>query len=104
MMSLIHDDVSEGSPPLERSCVDATPMRIVIAATMPTTHPARNARLFCFARSLNNIKITAMTGTGLIATPSASGRNSPIDLAHQMVSSKVMSTASFLAGGTPLDG
>jgi hypothetical protein len=60
------------------SCVDATLIRSTIAATIPTIQPSMNARLFCRARSLNSIRITAMIGIGLIATPIASGRNSPI--------------------------
>ncbi len=77
-MSLIHDDVSDGASPVERLWVDATEIRTVIAATMPTTQPSRNARLFARAPSLNSIRITAMIGSGQIATASASGRMSPM--------------------------
>jgi hypothetical protein len=45
---------------------------------MPAIQPSRNARPFERARSEKSIRITAMTGMGLIATPTASGRISPI--------------------------
>ncbi len=44
----------------------------------PTTQPARNDALFAPARADKSIKMIAMIGIGLIATPIANGRTSPI--------------------------
>jgi len=44
----------------------------------PTSQPSRKAGPFDFARAEKSIRITAIIGTGLSATPRASGRNCPI--------------------------
>jgi hypothetical protein len=44
----------------------------------PTTQPTRKAGPFVRARGVTSIRITAMIGTGLIATPIASGSTWPI--------------------------
>ena len=70
--------MADGSPPLDSVVEDATTISTLSATTMPTTQPSRNARLFWRARSVKSIRITAMIGSGQIATPTASGRKSPI--------------------------
>ena len=47
-------------------------------ASQPTSQPTMKAGPFTLARRETSIKITAMIGTGLIATPTASGRIWPI--------------------------
>jgi hypothetical protein len=58
--------------------VDAIAISTPRPPAMPAIQPSRNARPFERARSEKSIRITAMTGMGLIATPTASGRISPI--------------------------
>jgi hypothetical protein len=45
---------------------------------MPVIHPRRNPTLAPFAFGDSNIKMAAMIGTGLIATPTARGKISPM--------------------------
>ena len=51
---------------------------MTLTTTSPTTHPTANAAPFDRARGVASIRITAMIGTGLRATPIADGRRSPI--------------------------
>jgi len=62
---------------------DTLPAPARTSTTLPTmvranTQPARKAGPLLLARLLNNIKITAMIGIGLIATPIACGKILPI--------------------------
>ena len=75
---MIEEASVDGWPPVERSCVPVSHTKNAHTMTMPTTHPNRNARLFARARPENSIRITAMIGIGLAATPTANGRTSPI--------------------------
>ena len=58
--------------------VFARTVKTVAAMMMPTTHPSRNPALVPPALGASSIRIVAMIGTGLIATPTASGRISPM--------------------------
>ena len=51
---------------------------IIPAARRPITHPTRNEMLFTFAAFEKSMRMTAMIGTGLIATPTAWPRIAPI--------------------------
>jgi len=51
---------------------------LVITAVIPSTHPHKNPTLAALARGARSIRITAMIGTGEIATPSAVGSRSPM--------------------------
>ncbi len=50
----------------------------VLTAASATTHPRRNAGPFTLARAENSMRMTAMIGTGLIATAMANVRTSLI--------------------------
>ena len=47
-------------------------------ASSPTIHPTANDTLFLVADLENNMRMTAMIGTGLIATPTANPRICPM--------------------------
>jgi hypothetical protein len=47
-------------------------------AASPTSHPTMKSGPFTLARRLTSIRITAMIGMGLSATPTARGRMSPM--------------------------
>ncbi len=64
-------DCSLGST--ELSSVNAT-----TATMMPPSQPNKKPRLVLRARGESSMRIVAIMGIGLIATPSASGRMSPI--------------------------
>ena len=51
---------------------------MVVTATMPTTQPIAKPTLAAVARGASSMRITAMIGTGEMATPSASGSRSPM--------------------------
>ena len=53
---------------------------IVPAMAAPASQPARNMGPFVRARGVLSIRMIAMIGTGLIATPIASGKMSPTAL------------------------
>jgi hypothetical protein len=63
---------SDASAPLETSST------ITPTSESPTSQPRMNAGPFVRARGVPSIKTTAMIGTGLSATPTASGSTSPI--------------------------
>ena len=65
-------DVSSDAAGLTTNATTVTTM------ATPSTQPTMNARLEAPARGLSSIKMTAMMGTGEMATPRASGRISPI--------------------------
>jgi hypothetical protein len=46
-------------------------VKTTVATTMPTTQPSKNPTLVAPALGASSIKIVAMIGTGLIATPRA---------------------------------
>jgi hypothetical protein len=48
------------------------------APATPMIHPPRNAALFAPALEESSIKMIAMIGIGLIATPTAKGNTSPM--------------------------
>ena len=52
--------------------------RCTLTTTRPITHPTANAGPFVRAFGVPSMRITAMIGTGLSATPIADGRRSPI--------------------------
>ena len=56
----------------------ATRTTMTLTRTSPITHPAAKAGPLERARGVPSIRITAMIGTGLNATPIADGRRSPI--------------------------
>ena len=56
----------------------ATSTTTTLTTTSPTTQPTANAEPFDLARGVPSIRMTAMIGTGLIATPTADGSRSPI--------------------------
>ena len=67
-------DASESGPGNR----DDKSVNTVTATAIPSTHPARNPTLVARARGESSIKIAAMMGIGLIATPSANGRICPM--------------------------
>ncbi len=74
---------------------NATPLTTARA----TAQPMRNIGPFTLARLENSIRITAMIGTGLMATPMANGSTSAIPM--------VMSSSSGhrrVSGSPPVDG
>ena len=50
----------------------------MLTAATPTSHPARKADPFTFARAEKSTRMTAMIGSGLMATPMANGSTSLI--------------------------
>ena len=67
------DDPESGS-----SESPATRRTITLTMTSPSTHPTAKAGPFERAFGVPRIRITAMIGTGLSATPIADGSRSPI--------------------------
>ncbi len=57
---------------------DERRVKAVTATTMPATQPTRNPMLVPLALGDRSMRMAAMTGIGLSATPSARGRISPI--------------------------
>ena len=57
---------------------DDSTVNAVTAMTTPATQPARNPMLVDLAFGDSSMRIAAMIGIGLIATPNASGRMSPM--------------------------
>jgi len=76
--SLTQDAAVDGSPPELMPVVVASQTKIVVATTMPAIQPIRKPKLVPPARGAKSIRITAMIGTGLIATPTARGSRSPM--------------------------
>src|SRR6478752_7967909 len=70
---LIHEEVVDGPSLVSNPTASATSSRIVIPSTTPATQPTRKPTLVPPARGERSIRITAMIGTGLIATPTARG-------------------------------
>lgn len=56
----------------------ATMRTMTLTTTRPAIQPNANAGPFPRVRGVDSIKITAMIGTGLRATPTAEGRRSPM--------------------------
>ncbi len=56
----------------------ATNTTMTLTTTRPTTHPSPNAGPLVRARGVPSIRMTAMIGTGLRATPTADGSRSPM--------------------------
>ena len=50
----------------------------MLTAATPTSHPARKAGPLTFARAEKSTRMTAMIGSGLMATPMANGSTSLI--------------------------
>ena len=75
---MIHDWVADGSPPVERSAAPEISQNSTVATAMPSTQPMANPTLVLPARLESSIRMTAMIGTGEIATPTESGSRSPI--------------------------
>jgi hypothetical protein len=71
-----------GSPPPVVAFPLAIASMIAPATVSPATQPIANAIPFARARGVPSISTMAMIGTGLMATPIASGRVSPIAWAH----------------------
>lgn len=67
--SLMIEDVVEGAPLGERSCVPAMESTTPQTTIRPRTRPNRNAKLLSFARLEKTIRMTVIIGMGLIATP-----------------------------------
>ena len=69
-----------GFEALESSCGSRDDSRVnaVTAMTTPATQPARNPMLVVLAFGDRSMRIAAMMGIGLIATPNARGRMSPM--------------------------
>jgi hypothetical protein len=65
-------------PELVSSASPETSNTITLTTTRPTIHPRPKAGPVVRARGVPSIRITAMIGTGLSATPIGSGRTSPI--------------------------
>ena len=57
---------------------EATSTTTTLTITSPATHPRAKAGPLVFAFGVPSIKITAMIGSGLSATPTADGSRSPI--------------------------
>ncbi len=74
MTTLIHPPLSASSPESWMPIANT----MTATAVRPMSQPTRNARLFDAARLENSMRIRAMIGTGLIATPTASPRTCPI--------------------------
>src|SRR3954447_20529891 len=76
--SWIHAAAVEGCPEEDRPATSASTVNSVTATTMPRTQPTRKPTLVPVALGASSIRITAMIGIGLMATPRASGRHCPI--------------------------
>ena len=70
------------------------------APSRPRTQPNRNDRLLAVDRLENSIRITAMIGTGLIATPTAGASIAPIasPMVHRLL--EVVCFVAAFDGGT----
>src|SRR4051794_33719788 len=87
--SFTQETVVDGSLLLPRSWVPASSRNTVLATAIPTTHPARNPALVLPALGASSMRMTAMIGTGEIATPTASGSRSPTTLPTAGTSTEV---------------
>ena len=74
-MILITPLVVDGSP---SEAANPRPSTTSPTPRRPTIQPTRKEILLAVADRENSIKMTAMIGTGLIATPTANPRISPI--------------------------
>jgi hypothetical protein len=66
------DEVLDGS-----SAPPARPRTITLTTTSPATQPMAKAEPVERARGVASMRMTAMIGTGLSATPTAEGRSPP---------------------------
>ena len=75
-MTILIQPLVVDSPPSDDSSPNAS--TIAPATDKPMTQPERKLTLLLVALAVKSIKITAMIGTGLIATPTALPRMSPM--------------------------
>ena len=76
--SLMTDDTVDGVPSDELSAWPTRRRTTTVTMTMPATQPSRNPVLVVAGRRDSSIRMTAMIGIGLIATPIAKGSKSPM--------------------------
>ena len=79
-IALMAKDAAVGSPPAATFPALAASNTREPTTLSARTHPAANAIPFARALALNSMRMTAMIGTGLIATATACGRISPMTL------------------------
>ena len=75
---MITEDVVEGAPELSVLIVPDSASNTMLAPATPVIHPPRNAVLLAPALEESNMRMIAMIGIGLIATPTAKGNTSPM--------------------------
>ena len=77
--SILATDENVDGPP-SSACPTGSTSTVTAPTTtvMPSTQPTMNAMLAAFAFGASSIRITAMIGTGEMATPRATGRMSPM--------------------------
>ena len=76
--SLIQDTVSEVVSSVDASLASERRYTATLTTATPSTQPARKAGPLTRARAENSTRITAMMGSGLMATPMAYGSTTPI--------------------------
>jgi hypothetical protein len=76
--TLIHETVVVGPEVVCSVAVPATATTTEVTMAMPATHPIRKDALLAPARFDRSMRMMAMIGMGLMATPMASGSESPM--------------------------
>ena len=72
------DETVDGLPSETFPACPTRTSTTTVTSTMPTSQPIRKAVPVAAGRRDSSIRITAMIGIGLIATPIASGSKSPM--------------------------
>ena len=98
-MSLSTEENVEGPPSSASPTGCASKVTAVTTAAMPSTQPTMKATLAAFARGASSIRITAMIGTGEIATPRATGRKSPMTVPMSAPRPRRRETTTHTHGG-----
>ena len=79
------------------SAPELTSRTMTLTATSPPTHPIANAGPLVRALGVPSMRMTAMIGTGLSATPTADGSRSPIAWVSTLRSSQVRRSPATMA-------